>query len=690
MRTTSDVAVTSTFETSEAVECGFDPDGAAHLMSILSNLYRDAPMAVLREYAANARDSHVQAGNPDPIEVKLPSAWDPTLTIRDRGVGLSEQDILTVYASYGKSTKRDNDDEIGAFGIGAKAAFTISTQFTVTASKDGTKTTALFALNADGVGTVDIKARTSTTEPNGVSVTIPVDNPDAAQQAAKTLFATWQPGSVVVDGEQPEYLPDAMLTVSDYLYARQHDPSHDDTRTGVTVVMGGIPYPASAAMLHAAARKSNGTVHTTHRIFQDLAAEHARMHLLAVVPVGAVDITPSREDLRDTPRTVAKLAQIVDDYASQISAAVERELQAQPTAMHASTRFRALRGFLPAFTRNITWRGQHLASSVEIPHPVIHLVSSGSSHKTKSERSWEVHLGQSFERVLAITGVDDKAEKSIRRLARRYMTQHQDVSALLLLPNEQGEIGWFSYGGASPLAVMSAHEFTRQAAALPSLTSSARTDTTYHVWADKRFTQWSGGQLKRAVEAGYRLLILASRYCPDEGFIDGALAPTDLLVRLSGQQTTNGLYRRVAVEAQDATTLFQEHARRVLDQATNAERLALDYTGDGRIGDIEEMPELHELAPVKALIAGHHERRAAYRRIDAQRLRVLKDARIALGQEHDSYITRELARFPLLRMLLRDLPPYLLRARLDEEVCEHLALYTEAVQPPEQQHQHAA
>ena len=95
-----------------------DPSGMAHVMSILTNLYADAPLAVLREYATNARDSHVAAGTDRPIEVDLPSDLNPTLVIRDFGVGLSEAEIIDVYARYGASTKRDTNDQVGAFGLG--------------------------------------------------------------------------------------------------------------------------------------------------------------------------------------------------------------------------------------------------------------------------------------------------------------------------------------------------------------------------------------------------------------------------------------------------------------------------------------------------------------------------------------------------------------------------------------------
>lgn len=47
--------------------------------------------------------------------------------------------------------ERGTNTEVGAFGIGAKAAFAVSPQFTVTGVKDGVKVNALFALNEDGV-----------------------------------------------------------------------------------------------------------------------------------------------------------------------------------------------------------------------------------------------------------------------------------------------------------------------------------------------------------------------------------------------------------------------------------------------------------------------------------------------------------------------------------------------------------
>lgn len=105
----------------------------------------------MREYATNARDSHAAAGSDRPIEVDLPAHRpEPVLVVRDFGVGLSEQEIMDVYARYG--TKRDTDDQVGAFVLGCKSAFALGHWFRGHGGKDGRRTVALFALSADGAG----------------------------------------------------------------------------------------------------------------------------------------------------------------------------------------------------------------------------------------------------------------------------------------------------------------------------------------------------------------------------------------------------------------------------------------------------------------------------------------------------------------------------------------------------------
>ena len=79
-------------------EMGIHKEGMGFIQNILrSQIYSDKIMAVIREIAVNAIDSHVEAGCPDrPIEVTLPTRNETTLRIRDFGsrpAGLSSSAI---------------------------------------------------------------------------------------------------------------------------------------------------------------------------------------------------------------------------------------------------------------------------------------------------------------------------------------------------------------------------------------------------------------------------------------------------------------------------------------------------------------------------------------------------------------------------------------------------------------------
>lgn len=108
----SGVAASGTF--------GISAKDSCHIMQILRDtLYSDKVLAVLREYSSNAWDAHREADRADmPIKVTLPTEMAPTLSIRDRGPGLSPEEVFEVYTQYGASTKRESDVTVGTMGIG--------------------------------------------------------------------------------------------------------------------------------------------------------------------------------------------------------------------------------------------------------------------------------------------------------------------------------------------------------------------------------------------------------------------------------------------------------------------------------------------------------------------------------------------------------------------------------------------
>ncbi len=146
----------------------------AHIMKVLTELYSNPTLAVIRELGTNALDSHVQAGISRPIEVTLPNKLFPYFKVKDYGVGLSIEDIENIYSQYGASTKRHSNDFVGMLGFGAKAPWAYTSQFNVVAVKSGVRIAVSCSRVEDGTAVMEIISETQTDESDGLEVIVPV------------------------------------------------------------------------------------------------------------------------------------------------------------------------------------------------------------------------------------------------------------------------------------------------------------------------------------------------------------------------------------------------------------------------------------------------------------------------------------------------------------------------------------
>lgn len=89
---------------------------AAYL--VRDQLYSDKLKATFCETLLNAVDEHRKYNVEKPVEVVITSKM---LIIRDFAKGLSPDKVEQVFFQFFESTKSDNNDSIGGFGIGAKA-----------------------------------------------------------------------------------------------------------------------------------------------------------------------------------------------------------------------------------------------------------------------------------------------------------------------------------------------------------------------------------------------------------------------------------------------------------------------------------------------------------------------------------------------------------------------------------------
>jgi hypothetical protein len=327
---------------------GIDPKHMSHIINLLTDAYSNPIQAVIREYSANALDALREAGIKEPVRVTLPTALKPLLTIEDAGIGLDKDEIIQVYAQYGASTKRDTNEQIGGFGIGAKSAFAVSDQFTVIAVKDGMQTSVVFTRTSEG-GSVNILRHAETDAPNGVKVVIPIPSDyHRYAEEAQNIFQYWAKEDVIVEGTDIDHLLDEAFEITPTVFAlsRAKGYSHDPR---MTIRMGGIGYKLdydekSYLGLYDIAEKLN----------------EAEIELLLDTPIGTVDLVPSREKLMMNEKGRKTILALIENAKEALAERYQSFLNEQTTLLDAVRYYYQNKSTLDAFLEEKIWQGQEL------------------------------------------------------------------------------------------------------------------------------------------------------------------------------------------------------------------------------------------------------------------------------------------------------------------------------------------
>lgn len=250
---------------------------------ILSNkLYSNPILAVVRELLTNAYDSHKAANNIHiPIDVHFPDYLDKNFTIRDYGTGLCKEDIMEMYTTFFSSTKSDTNDFTGCFGLGSKTPFSYVPAFSINSYWNGTKYY-FAAVKKDGYPNIYCIREEETTEPNGLEIIIPTSN-DPRFYHETTRYLKYIPeikinSSLSIDIELPLYKQD---DISVYKLYESYNKAHDNILIKQGQNIYKIPNPSIFFKIDC------------NYIFKIAEASI----ILIEVPIGTLDITPSRENL---------------------------------------------------------------------------------------------------------------------------------------------------------------------------------------------------------------------------------------------------------------------------------------------------------------------------------------------------------------------------------------------------------
>jgi hypothetical protein len=401
-----------------------DTNSLAHIMSVLTNLYSDPEMAVLREYSCNARDSHLAVGQTRPIEITLPSNFDQYLVIEDFGLGLSIDDITDIYSRYGASTKRGTNEQTGMLGLGSKSALTYATQFTMTAVKDGVRSEVLISVKVDGSGKMEVMDTVTTNEPNGVRITIPSSPQNKFAEKASRFFQYWAEGTVLVNGEQPETIGD-LTDIGDGMFITDTERSWQTREYNDIIVMGGVPYPVPSE-------------------YKSKLENVSRKYCVFYVPMGDVDFVPSREEMNLTPRTKQYLSDLIDRFIVNVGKTVATEINGCtefPEALAVATKWRSVGNFEQK--QKFTFRGLGIPLYFERKHWLYDgTYQYGSRKQSKEYRATAQKLGKAVF-VHGYTS-DSSPSKTIREKVWKWLENNGHDKRDIIIYSDTDFVGAWS------------------------------------------------------------------------------------------------------------------------------------------------------------------------------------------------------------------------------------------------------
>ncbi len=292
---------------------GVDPSNLKILFNILrKKTYADPIHAVIREYSTNARDEHVKYKITKPVDICLPSVFDPTFRVRDFAQGLSEDDVFDIYVSYAASTKRNNNDEAGGLGIGCKSAFAYTDTFTITSWYGGKKTVYNCFIDVTELGEVQKMYEGDTDEPSGIEITIPVQAQhfrDFEEKTKKVLRYFDVPvnikGKTIVI-EKPQYLFKGKTWGINSTYLGYGNGN------ACNAIMGPIAYPIDVNIVKNRIKPEYVPILQCGIDFYS--------------GIGDLDIATSREALEYSEKTIKTLNAILDDVVIDMADVFKKEL----------------------------------------------------------------------------------------------------------------------------------------------------------------------------------------------------------------------------------------------------------------------------------------------------------------------------------------------------------------------------
>ena len=291
----------------------FSISSSAEFFNILSStLYQDQILAVVREVLCNAWDAHIEAGCTNkPVEITLNH---DSFIIKDFGTGIHHDDMGPIYATYGNSTKTNDGNQTGGFGLGCKAPFAYTDHFEVISCYEGIKTIynlSKSSAQAQGKPGIVPIASFPTTD-TGLQVSIRIKNGGDYSRFAALIRRIVSNGDMnMLLNNEPIKKLNFDTSKNNYLITRSKELLA--INSAIMVRYGNVIYPVDNVP---ELKEQYGAI-TSH--LNKLARYQGVYNIIFQAPPHSISVTPSRESLSMQEHTVATLRRLFKGFLDTLS-----------------------------------------------------------------------------------------------------------------------------------------------------------------------------------------------------------------------------------------------------------------------------------------------------------------------------------------------------------------------------------
>lgn len=306
-----------------------DASASQLVMDVLAKLYDNPVEAAIREYVSNAYDANVEAGSTEPVHLHVPTEDEPYLQVSDTGNGLDYLEIVSVFANFGTSTKRDSNKFIGGFGIGSKSGLAISDKIHVSSVCNGLLNKFVIERKNGILQTRFIVENKETTSTSGTTVTINL-NKNFIEHNNPVVFTKyhyiiqgWSVTELIVDNPKKQF-----GSLND---DRVSDAYHKIPNTDTWIrnnFLTTTDYQTTAQRLRIGKVLYKIPDNIVQKLSDEVYYKIRQINMVHDVPIGEFKVNYAREKLDvSDPKTVKKLVSIMKqaykEYTREYTAIVK-------------------------------------------------------------------------------------------------------------------------------------------------------------------------------------------------------------------------------------------------------------------------------------------------------------------------------------------------------------------------------